>query len=334
MNIKDVWVTLRIKGNKSLLANLYWLIAWRMHGVYICDDLVDREIELSNGNMYWEATNEATAGKHIVYKFCLEDGMQYGVCVTEDIAYINFTGTPNKLVNVLESDSVTEALKRNKRLKLVGSEEYYKSDGVEMIKFIGRRPNYHKDTIATNDRYIEASESEVEVAGNLTVNVTDFYTLSLVDYDYIEVYITALGKKKHLRLLEANDSNTSLILAGIDINRDITVEWGSCIGLSNNNLKSLRRLNNCVIYGREDYDTYDFSNIDYINPYVGVNIDAPGESLVLDFGNKFICMSDKSIKSQNTNVLIVYSNPKMTGVLKELEKNNEDGTIKVKYQGE
>lgn len=331
MNIKDVWVTLRVKENKSLKANLYWLMAWRWDGVYICDGLVDREIELSNGNMYWSDTQE----KLEKYKFCLENDIAYEVIINEKIAHINGYGKSDGF-DVLASDNVTEANKRNKRLNLIGSRERYKSDGIEMIKYIEYKPIYKRSLIDTNDKHLDTCEADVEVGKKVTVNVTDYHTLSLTDYDYLRVDIKALdGKKKHLRLLEANDSGMLDTDTGIHIeSENITVEWSKYLGLSNYNLKSLRRLNSCVIFGSEDNNRYDFSNIDYIDPYDGVSIDAPGKSIVLDFGNKFICMTEASIKSPNTDVLIVYSNPKMTEVLEALERNNEDGYIKIEYQGE
>lgn len=359
MSVQDVWVITMEKDGKYLICNMKWLIEHRAFGVVAFEEAatslknIDYEIKLSNGNMKWVDSIEGLTVVDFTDITSKENNWDSGKAAIH-------TGTDAMIVAKTQSgietmhewddgtgvyvdDREDEVSKLNKRLKLIGSEDQYFTNGVDLMLLTSKPPK----SVNPYMKYIDFDISKkLKIQGDVDVSDWDFLGLDDFYYDYDTLVIKAKGAKKLRYLALASESHAFEFDENIytshcvDIADNIDIESAVNVELIPANIKRFKRLYNCIAglnsnFGRK-WVTLDLSGIDYIG-HKGL---IPGHymgKVVLDFKDKYTILCKDAIyitdrgKRYNQKVIVRYSNTEMHEQMKVYMR---DKRFTVEYYGE
>lgn len=199
---------------------------------------------------------------------------------------------------------------------LLGSDSRILTDGVDDVEVVG---SITSDLIKDHRDYVVTRQKFRALYNTLDIDVSKctFRNLHGVKCTALRIF----GTNKNLRYIRFADG-----LAYVSIDKDIKIEQCQDLNLTRDNCRGIKRLTNCSIAVN---DTLDLSNVDYINDLFVASSEA-----ALDFGNKYVILTDKQAIHNNGDMLkIRYSNPEMTKAFEELE-GYKYRNITLEYCGE
>ena len=358
MLIQDVWVLTMKKDGKYLICNMKWLAEHRTFGVVAYEEVatslknIDYEIKWSDGNMKWVDSIEGltvvnftgiTYGKNnwFTSKDAVNTSTELLALVnTHSGIMINRRAIYEHHRSIAVTDREDEVKKLNNRLKLIGSEDEYFTNGIDLM-LLSRKECKKVDPYI--EYFASAERKKFKISDDIDVTNWDFLSLT-GPYDYEDLRITAKEAKK-LRYLELdsvgytfNEDWCSPHKVSIDDNIDI--ESAVDVQLIPSNVKRFKRLYNCEagIHNKlsKKEVRLDLSGIDYIG-FKGLVAGYYMERVTLDFKDKYVVLCKDAIyitehgKKHNQKVTIRYSNPEMH---EQMEVYRRDDNFTVEYYGE
>ena len=330
MKVEYTWLHIKDgESGKKLVVNLKWLLAWRMiTGLNISDRYVDREIELSNGNLKWVDKDFECVGirARIVFKF---NDIHYIVYndkfnIKADLVLLDRDDIfENEHVIKIETDYDEKVQKLNKRLSLLGSDNAYKiTNGTNIINVDEHSKIQNYDDIVNNTLFMYEDGINIQKDLYLDVSDCDFVDFGGVQYEDIEL---CSNKEKYVQYI--NGYSTMFGNGGMLIEKTIHAEEASQLCLCRNGIGILdaKRVRKCYI-DLAAYDDYiDLSGIDFIDTLQisdeNCDYDAYSEKQI-DFGDKFIIFSGANPLEldlyNEANIRITSSNKKTYDTIKKI----------------
>lgn len=330
MKVEYTWLHIKDgESGKKLVVNLKWLLAWRMTtGLNISDRYVDREIELSNGNLKWVDKDFECVGirASIVFKF---NDIHYIVYndkfnIKADLVLLDRDEIfENEHVIKIETDYDEKVQKLNKRLSLLGSDNAYKiTNGTNIINIDQHSKINNYDDLVNNTLFMYEDGINIQKDLYLDVSDCDFVDFGGVQYEDIEL---CSNKEKYVQYI--NGYSTMFGNGGMLIEKTIHAEEASQLCLCRNGMGILdaKRVRKCYI-DLAAYDDYiDLSGIDFIDTLQisdeNCDYDAYSEKQI-DFGDKFIIFSGANPLEldlyNEANIRITSSNKKTYDTIKKI----------------
>ena len=330
MKVEYTWLHIKDgESGKKLVVNLKWLLAWRMiTGLNISDRYVDREIELSNGNLKWVDKDFECVGirARIVFKF---NDIHYIVYndkfnIKADLVLLDRDDIfENEHVIKIETDYDEKVQKLNKRLSLLGSDNAYKiTNGTNIINIDQHSKINNYDDLVNNTLFMYEDGINIQKDLYLDVSDCDFVDFGGVQYEDIEL---CSNKEKYVQYI--NGYSTMFGNGGMLIEKTIHAEEASQLCLCRNGMGILdaKRVRKCYI-DLAAYDDYiDLSGIDFIDTLQisdeNCDYDAYSEKQI-DFGDKFIIFSGANPLEldlyNEANIRITSSNKKTYDTIKKI----------------
>lgn len=330
MKVEYTWLHIKDgESGKKLVVNLKWLLAWRLvTGLNISDRYVDREIELSNGNLKWVDKDFECVGirASIVFKF---NDIHYIVYndkfnIKADLVLLDRDEIfENEHVIKIETDYDEKVQKLNKRLSLLGSDNAYKiTNGTNIINIDQHSKINNYDDLVNNTLFMYEDGINIQKDLYLDVSDCDFVDFGGVQYEDIEL---CSNKEKYVQYI--NGYSTMFGNGGMLIEKTIHAEEASQLCLCRNGMGILdaKRVRKCYI-DLAAYDDYiDLSGIDFIDTLQisdeNCDYDAYSEKQI-DFGDKFIVFSGANPLEldlyNEANIRITSSNKKTYDTIKKI----------------
>lgn len=295
MKVEYTWLHIKDgESGKKLVVNLKWLLAWRMiTGLNISDRYVDREIELSNGNLKWVDKDFECVGirASIVFKF---NDIHYIVYndkfnIKADLVLLDRDEIfENKHVIKIETDYDEKVQKLNKRLSLLGSDNAYKiTNGTNIINIDQHSKINNYDDLVNNTLFMYEDDIRLNKDLYLCVDDCDFVNLGGIQFDDIDLYS---NKEKYLQYLNGYMTEHDDNFFNIDGN--ISMEEAHQVALVGERYKiRAKRIRYCFIKLAEVPDYIDLSYLDSIDSFTITDEDglmAFEVQKVIDFKDKFI----------------------------------------------
>ena len=330
MKVEYTWLHIKDgESGKKLVVNLKWLLAWRLTtGLNISDRYVDREIELSNGNLKWVDKDFECVGirASIVFKF---NDIHYIVYndkfnIKADLVLLDRDEIfENEHVIKIETDYDEKVQKLNKRLSLLGSDNAYKiTNGTNIINIDQHSKINNYDDLVNNTIFMYEDGINIQKDLYLDVSDCDFIDFGGVQYEDIEL---CSNKEKYVQYI--NGYSTMFGNGGMLIEKTIHAEEVSQLCLCRNGMGILdaKRVRKCYI-DLAAYDDYiDLSGIDFIDTLQisdeNCDYDAYSEKQI-DFGDKFIIFSGANPLEldlyNEANIRITSSNKKTYDTIKKI----------------
>lgn len=330
MKVESTWLNIKDGGSgKKLVVNLKWLLAWRsITGLNISDKYVDREIELSNGNLKWVDKDFECIGIHVriafkfnsIYYIVYNDKFHIKVelsLLEADVIYKNYH------VIEIETDFDEKVQKLNKRLSLLGSDNAYKvTNGTNIININQHSRIHNYDDLVDNTIFTYEDGVNIQKDLYLDVSDCDFVDFCGVQYEDIEL---CSNKEKYLQYI--NGYSTMFGNGGMLIEKTIHAEEASQVCLCRNGMGifDAKRVRKCYI-DLAAYGNYiDLSGIDFIDTLEisdeNCDYDAYSEKQI-DFGDKFILFSGPNPLEFNlyneANIKITSSNKETYDTIKKI----------------
>lgn len=282
MHIKDTWIRFR----EHNYMNLYDFIKDKSHGVYVeYEEPVVKEVHSDN-----ILDMENNAG--IALKF------KDGSCKT----LVNLSRSDLKdcvrLVRErykddggveIETDLDYLIEKLNKRRSLLGITDRYTTDGVSIIDNVtGARI---KETVK-NAQYVGFKI----VKGKIDQYIDDYDFLDLVNLRFAEMQFRA-HKPTKLRYVA-----TSFKHATVKLDSNITIGEAVYLNVTPDMAPRIDRMTEVYLFSK---GVHDLSKVSFIG-----RINIEGDDIILDFGDNFVDIDEKSINSLEHGVTIKYKNDK------------------------
>lgn len=291
MYIKDTW----IKFGEHNYMNLYDFIKDKSHGVYIeYEEPVVKEVHSAN-----ILDMEHNAG--ITLKF------KDGSCKTlvnlsrsdlKDCVQLVSDGYKNDIGVEIETDLDSQISKLNKRRSLLGITERYTTDGVSIIDNVtGARI---KETVK-NAQYVGFKL----VKGKIDQYIDDYDFLDLVNLRFAEMQFRA-HKPTKLRYV-----TTSFKHATVKLDSNITIGEAVYLNVTPDMAPRIDRMTEVYLFSK---GVYDLSKVSFIGQ---INIES--DYIILDFGDNFVNIDEKSIKTGVHKVTIKYKNDKYDDLFSKMD---------------
>lgn len=282
MYIKDTW----IKFGEHNYMNLYDFIKDKSHGVYVeYEEPVVKEVHSDN-----ILDMEHNAG--IVLKF--KDGSCKTLvelsrgdlkdCIQLVRGSLKYNGDVEIETNL---DSQIEKL--NKRRSLLGISDRYTTDGVSIIDTVTEARI--KETVK-NAQYVGFKL----VKGKIDQYIDDYDFLDLVNLRFAEMQFRA-HKPTKLRYIA-----TSFKHATVKLDSNITIGEAVYLNVTPDMAPRIDRMTEVYLFSK---GVYDLSKVSFIGQ---INIE--NDDIILDFGDNFVNIDEKSINSGVHRVTIKYKNDK------------------------
>lgn len=257
MHINSTW----IKCDNGILINLKWLLQWRlMTGLNLSSKYIDREIELSTGNMKWDDGSEhdiLDTSNNTVINIELA-GAKYSIMsVHESHLNVYMLGADSSSYMKIETDFDAQVNKINRRLQLIGDNKCMGTNGTYI--FSREHCDKVRDVHQLENNALVYQRHDVAVPRNWRLNVDHSDFISLNDIFYIdEITLESTIGDKQLAYISGG-SNI------VHVGRNIAIEEAAGINLSLPcNIKRTDRcmidLNRC-----KNLRNIDLSGMEYID---------------------------------------------------------------------
>ena len=294
MYIKDTW----IKFGEHNYMNLYDFIKDKSHGVYVeYEEPVVKEVHSDN-----ILDMEHNAG--IVLKF------KDGSCKTlvdlsrsdlkDCVQLVRETFKDDGDVEI-ETDLDSQIEKLNKRRSLLGITARFTTDGVSIIDNV--TGGSIKET-AKNAQYVGFKL----VKGEIDQYIDGYDFLDLVNLKFAEMQFRA-HKPTKLRYIA-----TSFKLSIVKLDSNITVGEAVYLNVTPDMAPRIDRMTEVYLF---DKGVYDLSKVSFIGQ---INIE--NDDIILDFGDNFVNIDEKSINSGVHRVTIKYKNDKYDDLFDKMDFHN------------
>ena len=257
MHINNTW----IKCENGILINLKWMLQWRlMTGLNLSPKYIDREIELSKGNMKWDDGSEHSVLDTSNYTARTIElaGAKYSIVSTDENRLdVYRTSFDNYSDIKIETDFDDKINKINRRLQLIGESKCMGTNGTYI--FSREHCDRVRDVHQLENNALVCQRNDTNIPNNWRLNVdnSDFVSLNSVYY-IDEITLESTKEDKHLAYI-SGESNI------INIGSNITIEEAAGINLS---LPcNIKRIDRCMI----DLNRYtsmrhiDLSDLEYID---------------------------------------------------------------------
>lgn len=329
MYIKDTWLLVRYtRDKKKVLVNLYWLLKERYYMIVISDIYLNKEIELSNGNIIISdgvGLNIIDCTKRYTtrLKFIGIDAM-----ISENVCYFTWRyATPKNTDSgiSISTDLDSEVDKINNRMSLIGADTTVCTDGIQILKRASTVKN--KDSIEQNTIYTDTCE----VKEDIKCKVTDG---GFVNINLIKCCTCKLEADGPVNLRFIDGSSY------IEVTADDKIYCDSLFRamITQDIITRTKRIIDCCYEddNTEEHSIYlDFSNLDLVDRFRLHDKYNKIRSITLDFKGKYVIMEQFAIKficREDMNITIKYSNREMQRVLEILF--GEQKNCKIIYTGE
>lgn len=366
MKVESTWLNIKDgESGKKLVVNLKWLLAWRsITGLCIKDEYINREIELSNGNLKWVDKDFECLDIHkpiIMFMFnrlrCVVHNDKFNIEVitdlsdcgesmheteedqSDDIEKIRIEENIAKIK--LETDLDAKVQKLNKRLSLLGSNNTYKTtNGTSIITMDESSKIDNYDDIVGNTLFTYEMDINVKKDLDLNVDNCDFVNLGGLKYDDIALNS---NKGKHLQYINGyvNEHDDS----SLEIGSNISMEEAAMLNIWQiNHMIDVKRVNECFLDLVFTPDYMDLSQLDYVDHLTITDEDGfmmDDKTKIIDFKDKFIIFKGaKYLKFYllNLDKLIIRSSNKETyyaiGRIVDRLNSPEKRIVKLEFTGE
>lgn len=323
--MEEEWILIR----DDLEMNAKWFIEYRFMGLSMRPELINKEIALSNGNIRKIVPRVATDGKGQLLKrhvYVFKPGISVAITPVGDELKGIYSYTNKKTYT--ESSLDTEIDKLNRRMRLIGSDRQFSTDGVSLVQIIDIDELKKEDASSRNIKIKRKSSSirdtcMIKECVDINVDRLDF--LNIRSYEFKGVRLIG---NKHLRYIEVNPIDSYKLNMG----EGVTCEMIQNANLTASDMNKIKRIYNCSI--SENF--VDLSNIDYISSMGLMLGENTGSETHIHFGDKFVIMSTNSIfRIEEKDLRITYSNPDMSCVLRKFahRANGVMGKVKLVYEG-
>lgn len=333
MHINNTWV----KCENGILINLKWLLHWRlMTGLNLSSKYIDREIELSKGNMKWDDGSE-----HSILDISNSNvriieltGAKYSIVNTdENKLNVYRTSLDNDSDIKIDTDFDDKINKINRRLQLIGESKCMGTNGTYIFsrEYCDRVKDVHQ--LENNALVCQRNDNNIPNNWRLNVDNSDFVSLSSVYY-IDEIKLESTVKNKHLAYI-SGEGNI------INIGSNITIEEAAGISLS---LPcNIKRIDRCMIDLNRcnSMRCIDLSGIEYIDQlFIKDDIESSKRQIhVIDFkDSKPILNKDKAsilFDVSICKVLVTSSDRDTFEILKRaVETGISRANVTVDYTGE
>ena len=256
MHIDNTW----IRCDNGILINLKWLLQWRlMTGLNLSPKYIDKEIEISKGNMKWDDGSEHSIldiSNDTVSTIELA-GAKYCITSNKNGLHVYIVNSDSSSDIKIETDLDDKVSKINRRLQLIGDNKCMGTNGTYI--FSREHCDKVRDVHQLENNALVYQRHDVAVPRNWRLNVDHSDFVSLNDIFYIdEITLESTIGDKHLAYI-SGESNI------VHVGRNITIEEAAGINLSLPcNIKRTDRcmidLNRC-----KDMRRIDLSCMEYID---------------------------------------------------------------------
>lgn len=323
--MEDEWILIR----DDLEMNVKWFIEHRCLGMSIRPELINKEMDLSNGNIRKIVPRVATDGKGQLMKrhvYVFKPGISVAITPVGDELKGIYSYTNKKTYT--ESSLDTEIDKLNRRMSLIGSDRQFSTDGVSLVQIIDI-DDLKKEDASSRNIMIKRKPSSIRdtcmIKECVDINVDRLDFLNIISHEFKGVRLTG---NKHLRYIKVNPIDSYKL----NMDEGVTCEMIQNANLKASDMNKIKRIYNCSI--SENF--VDLSNIDYISS-MGLMLDEnTGSETHIHFGDKFVIMSTNSIfRIEEKDLRITYSNPDMSDIIRRFAKkeNGVIGKVNVVYDG-
>lgn len=302
MKVESTWLNIKDgESGKKLVVNLKWLLAWRsVTGLNISDKYVDREIELSNGNLKWVDKDFECVGISTTVNFKF-NGACYTVYNDKFNIRVDLT-LHNEFTDgiEIETDFDEKVQKLNKRLSLLGSDGTYRiTNGTNIINVDEHSKIHNYDDIVSNTLFVYDDDIRLNKDLYLCADDCDFVNLGGIQFDDIDLYS---NKEKYLQYLNGYMTEHDDNFFHIDGN--ISMEEAHQVALVGERYKiRAKRIRYCFIKLAEVPDYIDLSYLDFID---SLNITDENGLMAFEV-QKVIDFKDKFIIFKNMQALQFYA---------------------------
>lgn len=277
MHINNTW----IRCENGVLINLKWALQWRlMTGLNLSPKYIDREIELSTGNMKWDDGSEHSIldVSNYTTKIIELAGAKYSIVSTDKNRLNAYRTSLDNYSDIkIDTDFDDKINKINRRLQLIGESKCMGTNGTYMFsrEHCDRVRDVHQ--LENNTLVYQRNDTAIPNNWKLNVDNSDFVSLNSVYY-IDEITLETTKEDKHLAYI-SGESNI------VHVGSNITIEEAAGINLSLPcNIKRIDRcmidLNRCKYMRR-----IDLSGLEYIDQlFIKDDIDSSKHQLhVIDF---------------------------------------------------